>query len=101
MSAMQPGQLCARPSTADRPMMRGHAVAIRSFVRYVERVMWHPTQKFRRTAAGLEMTMDAAGTVEVSNWVLGFGDLATVISPPALRTAVADQPSRALDRYRA
>jgi predicted DNA-binding transcriptional regulator YafY len=87
-------------------LIRGESAHVRvlfdpKVARFVERVMWHPTQKFRRTADGLEMTMDAAGTVEISNWVLGFGDLATVLSPPALRTAVADQLSRALDRYRA
>lgn len=68
--------------------------------RYVERVMWHPTQRLKRTPAGLEMTMDVRGTVEVVTWVLGFGDKAVVLEPAALREAVADELSRAFGRYR-
>jgi predicted DNA-binding transcriptional regulator YafY len=67
--------------------------------RYVERIMWHPTQKFRRTTAGLEMTMEVRGTVEVMNWVLGFGDKARVLEPKALRVGVAQELKRAADIY--
>jgi proteasome accessory factor B len=67
--------------------------------RYVERIQWHPTQKFRRTARGLEMTMDVQGTAEVSSWVLGFGDKAEVIEPDLLRAAVAAELRRAAGRY--
>jgi proteasome accessory factor B len=67
--------------------------------RYVERVMWHPTQRFKRTAAGLEMTMDVRGTVEVVPWVLGFGGDALVVEPAELRAAVAGEVRRAAARY--
>src|SRR5262249_41988628 len=50
--------------------------------RYVQRRMWHPTQKFRRVAGGVEMTMDVRGTTEVVSWVLGFGDKARIVEPP-------------------
>ena len=63
--------------------------------RYVERVLWHPTQRFKRTAAGLEMTMEVRGTTEVVGWVLGFGANARVIEPEALRTEIADELGRA------
>jgi predicted DNA-binding transcriptional regulator YafY len=59
--------------------------------RYVERVMWHPTQRFKRTAKGLEMTMDVRGTTEVVSWVLGFGANAQVLAPEALRKEIAEQ----------
>ena len=68
--------------------------------RYVERVMWHPTQRFKRTAKGLEMTMEARGTTEVVGWVLGFGEEALVLEPRALREAVGAQLRRAAARYR-
>jgi predicted DNA-binding transcriptional regulator YafY len=68
--------------------------------RYVERVMWHPTQKFRRTAAGLEMTMEVRGTVEVVGWVLGFGEAAVVVEPAELRAHIAGELARAAGRYR-
>lgn len=68
--------------------------------RYVERVVWHPTQRFKRTSAGLEMTMDVRGTTEVLPWVLGFGGDAVVVEPAGLREAVAGETRRAAGRYR-
>jgi predicted DNA-binding transcriptional regulator YafY len=70
-------------------LIRGEATKVRilfdpKVARYVERIVWHPTQRFRQTAAEVEMTMEAPGTVEVVNWVLGFADLATVLAPDAL-----------------
>jgi predicted DNA-binding transcriptional regulator YafY len=57
--------------------------------RYVQRRMWHPTQRFRRAASGgVEMTMDVRGTTELVSWVLGFGNKARVLEPPALRQSV-------------
>ena len=67
--------------------------------RYVERVLWHPTQRFKRTAAGLEMTMEVRGTAEVVGWVLGFGGTAVVLEPAALRTEVGRELRRAASRY--
>jgi proteasome accessory factor B len=57
--------------------------------RYVQRRMWHPTQRFRALAGGgVEMTMDVRGTVEIVSWVLGFGKTARVLEPLHLREAV-------------
>ncbi|MFL5305286.1 MAG: helix-turn-helix transcriptional regulator [Polyangia bacterium] len=53
--------------------------------RYVQRRMWHPTQKFRPVPGGVEMTMDVRGTTEVVSWVLGFGRTAEVLEPTTLR----------------
>jgi predicted DNA-binding transcriptional regulator YafY len=85
--------------------VRGEPTRVRilfaqTVARYVERVLWHPTQRFTRTAAGLEMTMEVSGTVEVVNWVLGFGDKAIVIEPTALRATLADELLRAAAQYR-
>jgi predicted DNA-binding transcriptional regulator YafY len=86
-------------------LIRGEPTRVRilfdpKVARYVERVMWHPTQRFRRTAAGLEMTMEVIGTVEVVSWILGFGDTAVVSEPLELRKAVSEQLERATSRYR-
>ena len=43
--------------------------------------------------------MDVRGTVEVVSWVLGFGDKAEVLEPPALRAEVADEVKRAARIY--
>jgi predicted DNA-binding transcriptional regulator YafY len=69
----------------------------KSVARYVQRRMWHPTQKFRQVEQGVELTMNLRGTVEVVSWVLGFGDKARVIEPEHLRTAVTAELSRAYE----
>ncbi len=86
-------------------LIRGEPTRVRilfdaKVARYVERVLWHPTQRFKRTAAGLEMTMQVRGTVEVVPWVLGFGAAAVAVEPAALREAVASEVTRAASRYR-
>jgi proteasome accessory factor B len=69
--------------------------------RYVQRRMWHPTQRFKKLAGGgVEMAMDARGTVEVVSWVLGFGATAEVLEPPRLREEVASELARGAARYR-
>jgi len=56
--------------------------------RYVQRRMWHPTQRFRPAAGGVEMMMEVRGTTELVSWVLGFGDKARVVEPASLRQQV-------------
>ena len=69
--------------------------------RYVQRRLWHPTQKFRKLpGGGVEMTMEARGTVEVVSWVLGFGVTAEVLEPAALRDEVAAELAAARAHYR-
>src|SRR5436309_8303413 len=47
---------------------------------------WHPTQKVRALRDGrAELTFRAGGTLEIARWVLGWGDAAEVVRPPALR----------------
>lgn len=69
--------------------------------RYVQRRMWHPTQRFKKLAGGaVELTMDVRGTVEIVSWVLGFGGTAEVLEPATLRAEVAADAKRAAARYR-
>jgi predicted DNA-binding transcriptional regulator YafY len=86
-------------------LIRGEPTRVRilfdaKVARYVERAMWHPTQKFRRTGAGLEMTKEVRGTVEVVNWVLGFGENAVVVTPETLRRTTASRIESAWHLYR-
>ena len=63
--------------------------------------MWHPTQRFRKLpGGGVEMTMEARGTVEVVSWVLGFGGTAEVLEPAGLRAEVAGELARGAARYK-
>ena len=67
--------------------------------RFVRRRKWHPTQHIRDVAGGIELRMDVAGTVELTNWVLGFGDKATVLEPPEFRDQLSEELRRALACY--
>jgi proteasome accessory factor B len=85
-------------------LIRGEPACVRilfdpKVARYVERRMWHPTQRFRRVDGGTEMTMDVRGTTELVSWVLGFGDKAAVLEPAALRGVVAEETKRLASRY--
>jgi proteasome accessory factor B len=86
-------------------LIRGEPTHVRlifdpKVARYVERVQWHSTQKFSRTARGLEMTMEVRGTTELVPWIMGFGENAVVDSPVALRAEVGAALDRAARHYR-
>ena len=67
--------------------------------RYVTRRQWHPSQKVRKVAGGIELRLMVKGTVELASWVLSFGDQAEVRAPAGLRASVRAELARALDRY--
>ncbi len=67
--------------------------------RFVRRRQWHATQKLTRAPGGVELTMDVAGTTELVNWILGWGDQAEVREPASLRAEVAAFVERMAARY--
>lgn len=61
---------------------------------------WHPTQTFATLPDGrLQLRMYVAATVELKQWVLGFGADAEVLEPPSLREQVALELRTAAKRY--
>ena len=67
----------------------------------VAETRWHPSQRTETAPDGsLLWRATVAGFLEVRSWVLGWGADAEVVEPPELRAWVADQLSRASDRYR-
>jgi predicted DNA-binding transcriptional regulator YafY len=57
----------------------------------------HHTQKLApgpNTEWNLELTLEAAHTPELERWILGYGEDAIVIEPPALRDAIARKVSK-------
>jgi predicted DNA-binding transcriptional regulator YafY len=66
---------------------------------YVQRRLWHPTQRFVRSPRGLEMILDVQGTTELTSWILGFGDKVEVLEPPDLREELGRQLARAAAHY--
>jgi len=67
--------------------------------RFVRRRQWHSTQKVARVPGGVELSMEVAGTTELVNWVLGWGDQAEVREPASLREEVAAIVARMAARY--
>lgn len=68
--------------------------------RYVRRRNWHPTQKIEeRPDKSLVLELDVRGTVELTSWVLGFGEHAEVLAPATLRNEVARAHGAAAARY--
>ena len=50
----------------------------------------HPTQRFtRRRDGGTVLAMTVHSTIELRNWVLGFGPWLEVLKPPELREEVS------------
>ena len=57
----------------------------------VRETVWHPSQRLAEAKKGaVDMTVTVAGTVEITPWILGWGESVEVIAPLALRQAIAD-----------
>jgi predicted DNA-binding transcriptional regulator YafY len=63
---------------------------------------WHPSQQQTETqGGGLLVTLDVCNDWELRKWILGFGPLARVVSPPALAAQIRDELEKARQRYAA
>jgi predicted DNA-binding transcriptional regulator YafY len=68
--------------------------------RYVKERVWHASQQTHEDADGrLTMTLDVCNDWALRSWILGFGPLARVISPPQLASQILDEISRAREQY--
>jgi predicted DNA-binding transcriptional regulator YafY len=61
----------------------------------VAEVTWHKTQTLTWNPDGtLDFRVTVDGLSEISWWILGYGDQAEVLEPPALRTVIAAHAAR-------
>jgi predicted DNA-binding transcriptional regulator YafY len=66
----------------------------------VTEVVWHHTQKVRTNRDGsVRLSFRVDGLNEIVRWVLGWGNRATVVSPPELRSLVVSQLWQSLEAY--
>jgi proteasome accessory factor B len=66
----------------------------------VAEVNWHKTQRCEFNDDGtMDYTVLVSGLREISWWILGYGDQAEVLSPPALRELVLRRAAGAVARY--
>jgi predicted DNA-binding transcriptional regulator YafY len=56
----------------------------------VKESIWHPSQQLTEDKKGIvTMTVTVAGIVEITPWILGWGDAVEVLAPPDLRDKIA------------
>jgi len=57
----------------------------------VKESIWHPSQRLSDGPKGsVNMTVTVAGTVEITPWILGWGDAVEILAPQELRKKIAD-----------
>jgi predicted DNA-binding transcriptional regulator YafY len=68
--------------------------------RYVKERTWHPSQQAHEDADGtLTLTLNVCNDWALRSWVLGFGPLARVVSPPSLAAQILEEIEGARSRY--
>jgi predicted DNA-binding transcriptional regulator YafY len=68
--------------------------------RYVKERVWHASQETAdRTDGGVRVVLHVSNDVALRSWILGFGPLARVVSPPELVAQVTDELERARAAY--
>jgi predicted DNA-binding transcriptional regulator YafY len=74
----------------------------REIAHYVKARLWHQSQEIAEQADGsVAVTLHVSNDRALRNWILGFGALARVVSPPSLAGEIADELTRARARYEA
>ena len=68
--------------------------------RYVKERRWHASQEAADQPDGsLVVTLHVSNDFALRNWILGFGALARVLSPPELVAQIVDEIEQARTRY--
>lgn len=67
---------------------------------YIRERQWHPSQRHTdRKDGAVVLTLDVCNDWALRSWILSFGPLARVITPPALAKQIKDEIDRAAERY--
>ena len=68
--------------------------------RYVKERVWHPSQEIREAPDGsVTLTLSVSNDWALRSWILGFGPLARVISPPHLASQILEELERTRSQY--
>jgi proteasome accessory factor B len=69
--------------------------------RYVRERLWHASQEIRdRDDGGVVLTLQVSNDFALRSWILGFGALARVLSPPALASQILEESEHTCEVYR-
>jgi predicted DNA-binding transcriptional regulator YafY len=67
---------------------------------YVRERMWHDSQELQDVAdGGVRVVLRVSNDWALRSWILGFGQLAHVVSPPELAAQIRDEIDRARAQY--
>jgi proteasome accessory factor B len=82
------------------PPQRVEIAFAAQIARYVKERSWHASQQPEdRPDGGVNLVLHVSNDWALRSWVLGFGPLARVLSPPELVAQVLDELERARARY--
>lgn len=65
----------------------------------VKETLWHPTQDIIDTPEGCIMMVRIGDTLEIENWIRGWGSDCEVLEPSALRESIMDDVRRSARLY--
>jgi predicted DNA-binding transcriptional regulator YafY len=65
----------------------------------VKETLWHPSQQIADSPDGCVMTIQIGDTLEIENWIRGWGADCEVLKPTALREKIAKQVRRLAHTY--
>ena len=65
----------------------------------VKETLWHPSQQIKDTADGCEWTAQIGDTLEIENWIRGWGADCEVLTPQELRKSMTQQARRLAHMY--
>ena len=70
--------------------------------RHLKARVWHPSQQIQEAADGrLKMTLHVCNDFALRSWILGFGPLARVLSPPELVKQIQEEADKTRLQYAA
>ena len=65
----------------------------------VKETLWHPSQQIIETSDGCEWTAQIGDTLEIENWIRGWGSDCEVLAPQALREKMIKEARRLAVMY--
>lgn len=65
----------------------------------VKETLWHPSQQLQDTPEGCEWTAQIGDTLEIENWIRGWGSDCEVLAPEKLRDKIVDDVRRSARMY--
>jgi predicted DNA-binding transcriptional regulator YafY len=82
------------------PPERIEILFAQQIARYVKERVWHASQEIHEEPDGsVRLTLHVSNDWSLRSWILGFGPLAKVLSPPALAAQIVEEIAGAGRRY--